>query len=103
VPSDAVATTEQLETQIPGIDLLPPDRPDNFWDAIVAGKRRRHILGLHLGLIAYREYTRAEIVAKFAPIEKIVPGQDNPPYTYSWLVQIVRAGQPEVNPEWKNL
>jgi len=89
------------EPSVPGLSLLPPDGPDIFWDGIVANKTRRDILGLHLRMPAFLPYTRADILAKFAPIERIVPGRDNPPYDELWCVRIIRVG--EVQREHKEI
>jgi hypothetical protein len=78
-----------------GIDLLPPDHDDPFWDGLVCGKTRRQLLALALGLAAFRPFTRAEVVAAIASrlhctesMIELRPGRDDPPWQFDWVPTI---------------
>jgi hypothetical protein len=87
---------DDAETKAPtGIELLPPDHDDTFWDGVVCGKSRRQLLALALGLPAFLPFTRAEAIAAIAArlrcpesMIELGPGRDNPPRQFAWIPTI---------------
>jgi len=93
--SPVALSQDSPQESIPGLSLLPPDAPDEFWDTVVYGKTRRALLGISLSLPAWLPYTRQQIIEKYAPIERILPGSE------PWRVHIVRVG--EVQPGFQDI
>jgi hypothetical protein len=102
-PTDEPDDADDAEASTPtGIDLLPPDHADEYWDAVIHGKTRRVMLGIALGLPAFLPFTRPEAIAAIASHLHCAKsqlefrqGRTDPPWQFDWIPYAVVRNEEE--------